>query len=210
MSFSTATVQIGQSTKKSNFDQLLNNTRYLASGTNTVFVGGKTFKSVTTFSGKSTFTATAIFSVMPRVNKLNTISATNSLSIAAVKKSMRSGSYNFQIKHKIFAIGAWNMSGTQQVTVDISPLSYANVISVQAFVRTDGGNNNYIYPIDKCYNSGSFTSIGGSIGVVADSLVYLQRNLNGAFRNSAFNSSGTFNRGWVDVLYTDDNINNNI
>jgi hypothetical protein len=61
--FSTATVQIGQSTKKSDYDRLLNNTRYLASGTNTVFTGQKTFNSGTIFKRKGIFTATAIFNV---------------------------------------------------------------------------------------------------------------------------------------------------
>ena len=54
MSFQTASVSIGDSTKKSSYDQVLENTIYLKTSA-TQFTGEKTFQSATVFNATATF-----------------------------------------------------------------------------------------------------------------------------------------------------------
>ena len=68
--FSTATVTIGNSTKKADYDRLLTDNRHIKSGTCTfygpkIFTSTVAFNSATTFKKKSTFTATSIFTEAP-------------------------------------------------------------------------------------------------------------------------------------------------
>jgi len=197
----TATVSIGQSTQKKHFDQLLNNDRYLASGTNTVFVGGKTFKSATTFKSKSTFTATAIFnktadfSVRPKLPGIKSRTATSG---CFVDKTFVSGTthYKKSVKRVTFPSGPWNMDVNASKIINptyfgLTTATFRKFRVLSISVRHNDAKQEY-----SMHYAGYYICIYSASSLTS---LWMNRNAGGGFDNTSFNTSGTFNRCLIDA-----------
>jgi hypothetical protein len=180
--FSTATVQIGQSTKKSDYDRLLNNTRYLASGTNTVFVRQKTFNSSTVFLTK------------PKVDGVQSRTSTSGVFVAG---NYQSGTVHYAKNFKMVsvALGPWNMDSTPTKTYSASlfgltsaTIGKLNILNVE--IRTDMASITSTSKFPLMY--AGFYYVYTYQGKVS-----LFRTTGSTFDNSNYDSSGSFNRGWI-------------
>ncbi len=176
MSFNTSTVSIGKSTKKSDYDRLLDNTKALKDE-------AITFGSVKTFTSK------------PKMDGILTRSATGSVSLECQYLSS-AGNSVVSLKTKIIEIGDWNMDTDVSVTITHG-LIQENIRSVSGMIRGDLGVGSFI-PIDGV-DAGTSNAWGGYGGILATNII-LTRLTGGPFDDTDFDST-SYNRGWITIQY---------
>lgn len=96
---------------------------------------------------------------------------------------------------KVIDIGDWNMDTTVNVGVNHG-LTVANIRSISAIIRTDGGAINRDFP---CY------SVSGTTDEYLEattSQIRLYRATGGIFDDANYDST-SYNRGWVVIQYTE-------
>lgn len=104
------------------------------------------------------------------------------------------------LKTKVVNIGTWDMDGTATVSITHGITDFKKIRSVTATIRNDDDDKYYILEntIDGSFN------ISGAIGEINSTLLYLTRKTGGVFDSTDFNNtSGSFNRGFVTILYFD-------
>lgn len=100
------------------------------------------------------------------------------------------------LKTKVIAIGDWNMDTTSTVSV-AHGLTFSQIISVSAFIIDDFSS----VKVDIHTQNGLGT--GGENGLRASaSFIYLYRETAGYFDSAVYDST-PFNRGWINIQYTD-------
>lgn len=100
------------------------------------------------------------------------------------------------IKTKIIDIGDWNMDSSTNVTLAHGLSDFTKVRNVSCQVRNDG--NTTYYNLMSSINNGLGTQVNEI--AINSSNVILQRESNGIFDNSLFDST-SYNRGWVTIQY---------
>lgn len=208
MAFSTSTVSIGATTKKSDYDRLMDNTKYLKSET-AIFTGTKTFNSATVFNSTATFNGT-----VGNLKLHGTVNADRKIEYASdadvlwdesedefyLNKSLKvddgietDGS---KLKTKIVEIGDWNMSSTITLNVNHGIIDYRKIRSVTFVIRNDSDNE---------YYAGN-TLVGGTSApaagayIISSTYVRLTRVTSGFFDSADFNAT-SYNRGWITVIH---------
>jgi len=207
MSFSSSTVSIGQSTKQSDYQRLLDNTQYnkaqtvseisrIQSGTVT-FEGPKTFSSASIFNDLSTFKSGTVFEAKPKVDGIATRSGTGSVSIECEYLSS-AGNSVVDIKTKIIEIGDWNMLTNDSVDVTHFISDYDKIFSVFVNIRADAGLSQNL-PFINGYHMPTDKTVSGQI-MILTSVIRLTRADTSLFSSSLYDSI-SYNRGWVTITY---------
>ncbi len=195
MAFLSASVAIGDSTKKSSFDQLLANDAYLkAENVNEK----KTFLSSTVFNATATFNSGTVFEIKPKMDGILTRSSTGSVSLECQYVSSAGNSVVI-LKTKVIEIGDWNMDTTPSVTI-ISGIDKEKVRAVSGIIIDDNSVN--VYRLNKGSSGGINGLMQGSVDRITDNNIELRRLNGGEFDGVSYNST-SFNRGWITILYED-------
>ena len=128
MAFSSATVTVGHSTKKSDYDRLLDNTKALKDES-IILNGTKTFQSGT------------VFEVKPKADGIQTRSATGSVSIECEYVDASATHSVVDIKTKIIEIGDWDMDAVSSLLISheiVNP--NLNIRNIKVMIRPDIGS----------------------------------------------------------------------
>ena len=104
MAFNSSTISVGSTTKKSHFDQLLDNTISLKSE-NITINGEKTFASATTFSSSTVYNSTATFNSGIRAASVLSRTSTTGVSFAAGALGQSATASVVLLKTKVIEIG---------------------------------------------------------------------------------------------------------
>ncbi len=182
MAFKTGTVLIGESTKKSSYDQVLENTIYLKT-------------SATQFTGEKTFQSGTVHIIKPKVDGIVTRSGTGSVSIECQYTSS-AGNSVVNLKTKVIEIGDWNMSATIAVSIPHGQ-DGTKIRSVYVVIINDAETSNFDLYTGKTITD---TTPQGFVDVIGNTHIGLRRLTGGIFDAITFNST-SFNRGWITIAY---------
>jgi len=191
MAFSSATVSIGASTKKSDYDRLLDNTKALKD-------------EAITLNGVKTFQSGTVFEVKPKVDGIQTRSATGSVSIECeyIDASATHSVINF--KTKIIEIGAWDMDATTTLEVDHGISNVDGIIFIEAWILPDSTATHIAAPLG-AYSTGIVGEVSGTCmlhSTTRSTKVRLIRTTGGTFDGTGYNDTGV-NRGFITIRYMD-------
>ncbi len=201
MTFLSSTVSIGDSTKKSHFDQLLDNTQYNKGRLDTVYSGTNTFVGIKTFSGAVNLNGTvsvvnfltSTFSIRPQLPGIDSNTSTSGVSIQVGYDI--SGTVSLKrLYTKIIEIGDWNMDANTNKDVTHG-LEKSKIRRTSYIIRDD--NDTFMYAV--VYVDGVGVSLLG-ITYINATVIRLTRVLNSTFDSIDFDST-TYNRGWVTIEY---------
>ncbi len=187
MAFSSSTVTIGASTKKSDYDRLLDNTQYnkVTRDNDVSFIGTKTFQSNT------------VFIIKPKLDGIVTRSGTGSVSVECEYVSS-AGNSVVDLKTKVIEIGDWDMDATSNITVPHGLSDHMKIRSVNVFIRTN--DNTLIYDLNSIHDAASGDLAGGTRGFNSTDIILFRTNTPGRFDQLAYNST-SYNRGWILITY---------
>ena len=189
MAFNSSTISVGSTTKKSHFDQLLNNTIDLKRE-NTTINGEKTFASATVFSASATFNSTVMAS------SIISRTSTASIGLGTAWLGQSSTASVVILKTKIIEIGDWDMDADAFVYVSHG-LDHTKIRSYTCLVRRDDDTGYYIFPFHETVQN----VVAGGISIKDDTLVFkCWRVADGSFDSILFDST-SYNRGWITVWY---------
>jgi len=205
MEFTSSTVSIGASTRKADYDNLLENTQYnkgrldtVYSGTNT-FAGAKTFSDAVVLSSTITIAETATLSVHPELPGIDSNTSTSGVSIQVGYDI--SGTVSLRrLYTKIIEIGDWNMDTTPYKYVLHGIVDNMKIRKITVMIRND--DNNALYELDSYKTNENDSTVHGGINAISsDGLnIYLTRRLGGFFDSLVFDST-SYNRGWITIQY---------
>ena len=181
MAFSSATVTVGHSTKKSDYDRLLDNTKALKDES-IILNGTKTFQSGT------------VFEVKPKVDGIQTRSATGSVSIECEYIDDSSVHSVVNLKTKVIEIGDWDMDADASKNVLHTLSNHTKIRNIFVSILRDDSTRTYNLEI----SSGG--SMHGSIQFLDSTTLYLTRVVGGVFDSINFDST-SFNRGLITITY---------
>ena len=175
MAFDSSTVSIGESTKQSAYDRVMDNTVYLLSD-------------VLTFAGAKTFSAD------PIVDGIDARTATGSVSIERQYQDGDGQGSKITTKQMIIEIGDWDMDTVVSISLNF-PYDWKSIRRIEAFIRDDD---------DTVYLSLGAISSAGALGGMpyANSTggAGLSRVTDGVFDNASYNAT-SYNRGWAVIDY---------
>ena len=199
MAFLSSTVSVGQSTRKSFFDQLLNNTIYLKSET-AIFSGHKTFTGATVFIDIQTST----FSIHPQMPGIDSNTSTSGVSIQ-IPHCYASGTATTMVRlyKKIIEIGDWNMyvtgggSGTSVKNVAHGIGTYKKIRNVFVIIRNDADVS--YHPLNRGTDPTN-TTLLAFLHSWDSSNIVLNVLVGGGFDSVSYNST-SYNRGWITIEY---------
>lgn len=191
MAFSSSTVSIGASTKQSDYQRLLDNTQDNRSRVSPLESGTVAIS----HSEIQTFQSGTVFEVKPKVDGIQTRSATGSVSIECEYFSS-AGNSVVNLKTKVVEIGDWDMDTTQFKTVLHGLSDHKKVRTVNVFINEDIGS--LFHPLGLYVDSTGL--LGGGVDYLNSTGVILRRVTGGLYDNANFNST-PFNRGWITITY---------
>ncbi len=200
MAFSSSTISVGSTTKKSHFDQLLANTIDLKRD-NTTIGGEKTFASATTFSSSTVFNSTATFNSSIKTNSVLSRTSTTGVSVGAGWLGQSSTASVVVFKTKIIEIGDWNMDTTTDIAISHGISDFTKIRTIMALIRPD---SDAISPDARQMLAG--TALGGGLGgrcIVNGSdptKIRLERATGGFFDDNKYNMT-SWNRGYITIEY---------
>jgi hypothetical protein len=178
MSFSSSTVTIGASTKKSNYDTLL---------ANDIAIKNEAID----FYGTKTFQSGTVFQIKPKLDGIKTLSSTGSVSLE-VAHSISTGTLSvIDLKPIVLNLGDWNMNTVNNIFIQNGGIDHTKVISITCVIRRDTDDRRY-----------DFASDGSGLIYMDASNIGLSRSIGGIFDASAFQNT-SFNRGFVTIWYED-------
>ncbi len=185
--FDSSTVSVGAVTKKSDYDRLMDNS----------IIGGRGASGMPL----KTFYSTATFRSTVRLDSIISRTSTAGIAVGVGKLGQSATASVTTFKHKLIAIGNWNMNTTPSSTVTVGVL-WSKWRTVQVLIYPD-------VPYQSVYsiwdlevgvgqihtNTGYWVHSGGEAG----NDIVLRRILNGVFDNNNFTS--TINRGFISLAY---------
>jgi len=188
MAFESGTVSVGVSTRKSDFDQLLDNTQWNKGRLDTVYSG------TTAFVGAKTFTdiQTSTFSIHPKLPGIDSNTSTSGVSIQAGYDI--SGTISLKrLYKKIIEIGDWDIDTGQLNEISHGIADHNKIRTVQVIIRSDADTVNH--PLD--YDPGD-----GAEGWwrIDENDIHMYALPSGIFNLGGY-SSTSFNRGWITIEY---------
>ncbi len=200
MAFSSATISVGETTKKSHFDQLLDNTISLKSENMTIN-GEKTFASATAFQDKIAVEQTATFNSSLKASSIESRTSTAGVLLGIGYGGQSATVGVATMRCKILEIGEWNMDATAQKIVPHGFSDINKIRRLETFVRMDSGLTsvrNLMWGV-----SNTNTTTQGTISQIDNTNVYLYRLNGGLFDATTFNQVAGFNRGWITIWFVD-------
>ena len=182
MAFNSSTISVGSTTKKSHFDQLLNNTIDLKRESTTIN-GEKIFASATAFA-KGVYSNTSTAGIAIGVGYLGQSSTASVVTL----------------RSKIIEIGDWNMDTT--VFKDVAHgVDGTKIRNFMAIIKPDSDSAT---PNSRSKIERAIAGVAGG-SVVVDGTdnnnMHLLRATGEIFDNAAFDMSAPFNRGWIILEY---------
>ncbi len=192
MAFNSSTISVGSTTKKSHFDQLLNNTIDLKRE-NTTINGEKTFASATVFSASATFNSTV------RASSIISRTSTASIGLGTAWLGQSSTASVVILKTKMIEIGDWDMDATDFVYVAHGLMS-TKIRSYSCLVRQDADTGYYVFPFHETVQN----VVAGGIAIrAADPSVFKCWRVGGGSFDSILFDETPYNRGWIIVWYVE-------
>ncbi|HDY86791.1 MAG TPA: hypothetical protein ENH82_01600 [bacterium] len=201
MAFDSSTVSVGDFTKKSHHDQLLDNTQFnkanitVIQSSTATFQGPKTFQSSTVFNATAEFTA----GVGIEIDQINSRTSTGPVAIGARLVSSTSSVTVVAVKQTVIRLGAWDMDADQaksfNITAFVSDLQ--NFICAKAFIIKDGEENTWNLETPNGINIDGYINTFASGG---DVTIQAVRNGAGFFDNAFYNDTG-INRGYLIITH---------
>jgi len=188
--FSSSSVSVGDSTKKSHYDRLLDNTQYNKGRLDTVYSGTNAFNGPKTFDDIHS----ATFSERPKLPGIDSSTSTSGVSIQSQYVDLSSTISLVRRYKKTMEIGDWNMDTIESVNIAHGLGSPGKIRNLYAIVRRD--NDAEHIPINFCDANGV---MNGRIGRYSDN-INVWRRAGGSFDSSNFTAS-SFNRGWITIEY---------
>lgn len=198
MSWDTSSVSIGESTKKSAYDRIMNNIIEIASNTFN-FYAQKTFNSGTVFEVRPTFktnqlfTATVTFDDNIHAGTILSNSGTTGVAIEVKKTLAAATATTVNTKTKILEIGTWDMNSTvtKQVAHGLGNPGYKKIRSINIIIRKDDDVDYYAF-----FSYGLHTAYLNATNIV------MIRDATSIFDNVNFDTMGDDgNRGWIILIY---------
>jgi len=199
MAFSSSTVSIGATTKKADYDRLLDNTKALKD-------------EAITLKGTKTFNSGTVFVIKPKVDGIETRSGTGSVGISCQYLSS-SGNSVVNFKTKIVEIGDWDMDanvapngGPNAGIIDLA-MDETKLRTIEIMIRNDADSLRYNVPTfgGDILTSTVYPAWASFILTKNNILsegVYLVRLSGSTFDTTDYNATG-YNRGWVTIGYED-------
>ena len=171
MSWDSSTVSVGDPTEKSDYDRLMDNTKFL-------------YSSDLTFTGEKTFQSATVFTVAPNFNAVG----------RKVENVGRSGTSTvIELRSIVFEIGDWDMSADDSVNLSTAPVPVDpnDIRALTIIIRDDSDTTHYTVP---------YANASGTVDVWIPnfqiSVININRRTGSIFDSASFNATG-FNRGWI-------------
>ena len=190
MAFNSSTISVGSTTKKSHFDQLLDNT--IALGLGYATMPAKTFYSATTFVGSSTFNSTV------RASSIISRTSTAGIGIGTGQLGRSSTASVAIMRCKILDLPAWDMTANPTLQFDHG-LDHTKIRTVSVTIYVDGKATKYDFAGTFNYDSGG-TGIHRIDWTVGE--LRLDRMTGGFFDGALFNDTST-SRGYAIIWYVE-------
>ena len=178
MAFNSSTISVGSTTKKSHFDQLLDNTIALNVGYATM--PPKTFYSSTVFKAPTTFSSTVSF------QKTSTI---------AIDHIGASGTSTIvQHVNKKIDLRPWDMNNDSTEFYNVG-IPYTQWRNVTVLIKADSGTTGFVLHDILVGGDWKHDTVQGS-----DAL-RISRTASGQFDSGDYEQTGTYSRGWIMLEY---------
>ena len=193
MAFNSSTISVGSTTKKSHFDQLLDNTISLKSE-NITINGEKTFASATIFSASATFNSTV------RASSIISRTSTAGIGVGTGWLGQSSTASVVVMRCKIIEIGGWNMDTDLVKEVAHEMPDHTKIRVVNVAIRTDTGPGQtitgFIVP--------DFDLGGTHIDKISWNAINIRLDrITGGFFDGAEYDDDSINRGYVTIWYVE-------
>lgn len=207
MAWLSSSISIGDSTRKSHFDQLLDNTQHLkgvhetlSNTVTTIHSGTTSFKGTKTFQSSTIFVREPDFQDNLKVDVVKSRTSTSGIGFHIDKILANATATVVTLKKRILEIGDWNMSATVSVSI-AHGIDFTKIRSIFVLIRGDAGETypDARYPLNNITGTGEGQG-GYFISTSDPTKVYLHRLAGGQFHGSNYNAT-SFNRGWIILEY---------